>query len=73
MTDAGWIGEIGPSRGKRTASNSEFTAHNSSFLAWNLMHTANVLKQCGSLPAYGNDWRASNDGARLNQPNPEHR
>ncbi|MFT6955678.1 MAG: hypothetical protein ACJAYC_000679 [Halieaceae bacterium] len=43
------------------------------FLAWNLMHTANMLKQFGVLPTYGNSRRAWIDGARFDHPNPEYR
>ncbi|MDA3875454.1 MAG: flavodoxin family protein [Halothiobacillus sp.] len=79
--DAGWIGEIGPGPsygdtkddGSRVGFDSEFTARNSTSLAWNLMHTANMLKQSGGLPAYGNSRRAWNDGARFDHPNPEYR
>jgi multimeric flavodoxin WrbA len=79
--DAGWIGEIGPGPsygdtnedGSRVGFDSEFTARNSTSLAWNLMHMANMLKQSGGLPAYGNSRRAWNDGARFDHPNPEYR
>ncbi len=79
--DAGWIGEIGPGPsygdkkddGSRVGFDSEFTARNATFLAWNLMHTANMLKQAGGLPAYGNSRRDWDDGARFGLPNPEYR
>lgn len=79
--DAGWIGEIGPGPsygdekedGSRVGFDSEFTARNATFLAWNLMHTANMLKQAGGLPAYGNSRRAWDDGERFDHPNPEYR
>ena len=79
--DAGWIGEIGPGPsygdtkddGSRVGFDSEFTARNSTFLAWNLMHIANMLKQSEGLPAYGNSRCAWDDGARFDHPNPEYR
>jgi len=79
--DAGWIGEIGPGPsygdkkddGSRVGFDSEFTDRNSTFLAWNLMHMANMLKQAGGLPAYGNSRRDWDDGARFDHPNPEYR
>ncbi len=79
--DAGWIGPIGPGPsygdenddGSRVGFDSEFTARNSVFLAWNLMHTAHRLKEAGGLPAYGNSREAWDDGARFDHPNPEYR
>ena len=79
--DAGWIGEIGPgpsygdknSDGTRVGFDSEFTARNSTFLAWNLMHTAQRLKEAGGIPVYGNSRKAWDDGARYDHPNPEYR
>lgn len=80
-TDAGWIGEIGPGPsygdakddGSRVGFDSEFSARNSTFLAWNLMHTAHLLKASGGIPAYGTSRQAWEDGARLDHPNPEYR
>jgi multimeric flavodoxin WrbA len=79
--DAGWIGEIGPGPsfgdlkedGSRVGFDSEFTARNATFLAWNLMHTANMLKTSGGLPAYGNSRREWDDGARFDHANPQYR
>jgi len=79
--DAGWIGAIGPGPsygdkrddGSRVGFDSEFTARNSTFLAWNLMHSAQMLKDAGGLPDYGNSRRAWDDGARFDHPNPEYR
>uniref|UniRef100_UPI0035942646 flavodoxin family protein n=1 Tax=Parasphingorhabdus sp. TaxID=2709688 RepID=UPI0035942646 len=79
--DAGWIGAIGPGPsygdkrddGSRVGFDSEFTARNSTFLAWNLMHTAKMLKNAGGLPDYGNSRRAWDDGARFDHPNLEYR
>jgi len=79
--DAGWIGEIGPGPsygdkkdgGGWVGFDSEFTARNSTFLAWNLMHTAHILKASGGLPAYGNSREAWDNGVRFDHPNPEYR
>lgn len=79
--DAGWIGEIGPGPsygderddGSRVGFDSEFTARNSTTLAWNLMHMAHMLKAAGGLPAYGNSRRAWDAGERFDHPNPEYR
>ena len=75
--DAGWIGAIGPgpsylddgSGGPET----EFTQRNLTFMTWNLMHFARMLKDAGGVPAHGNqrsEWEA---GCRFDHPNPEHR
>jgi multimeric flavodoxin WrbA len=77
QADAGWIGKVGPgpsycdegSGGPTHA----FTQRNATILAWNLMHTASILKGAGGLPRYGNDRDAFDDGARFNHPNPEYR
>jgi hypothetical protein len=37
----------------------DFTNRNTTFMAWNLMHMAKMLKGNGGIPAYGNqpaDW-----------------
>ncbi len=77
QADAGWIGEIGPgpsycdegSGGPTHA----FTQRNATILAWNLMHTAAMLKASGGLPRYGNDRDAFEAGASFGHPNPEYR
>lgn len=68
QADCGWIGEIGPGPsygeivdGSDTPAgfDSEFTNRNTTFMAWNLMHTAKMLKDSGGIPAVGNTtkWR----------------
>ena len=63
QADCGWLGEIGPgpSYGDRIEDqetpagyDSEFTNRNSTFMAWNLMHTAAMLKMADGVPAKGN-------------------
>lgn len=77
QADAGWIGEAGPgpsyldegSGGPQNA----FTQRNTTFMAWNLMHVARMLKDAGGFPAHGNvrsEWDA---GADFGHPNPEYR
>lgn len=77
QADAGWIGEVGPGpsyldEGSGGPEN-DFTQRNTTFMAWNLMHAARLLKDSGGLPAHGNlpeAWRA---GERFDHPNPEYR
>lgn len=76
--DAGWIGEIGPGPsylddGSGGPEN-EFTRRNTTFMTWNLMHLAAMLKRAGGIPAYGNSRKAWNDGERFGiEANPEYR
>lgn len=77
QADAGWIGEAGPGPSyldeDSGGEENEFTQRNTTFLTWNLMHIALMLKGNGGVPAYGNlrtEWDA---GARFDYPNPEYR
>lgn len=76
--DAGWIGAIGPGpsyldEGSGGPEN-DFTNRNTTFMTWNLMHLAAMLKQAGGIPAYGNSREAWNEGARFGfDANPEYR
>ncbi len=77
QADAGWIGEVGPGpsyldEGSGGPEN-DFTNRNTTFMTWNLMHLARMIKEAGGIPAHGNsrgDWDA---GARFDFENPEYR
>ncbi|MBC7581723.1 flavodoxin family protein [Aeromicrobium sp.] len=79
--DAGWLGEIGPGPsygdelpdGSRAGFDSDFTNRNTTFMTWNLMHMAKMLKDSGGIPAYGNVRTAWDDGSRFDFENPEYR
>ncbi|MEO6579781.1 MAG: flavodoxin family protein [Sphingomicrobium sp.] len=76
QADAGWIGEAGPgpSYGDDGAGlDNDFTKRNTTFMAWNLMHMARMLKDAGGIPAYGNQRTAWDQGVRFDRPNPEYR
>ncbi|MDT0633305.1 NAD(P)H-dependent oxidoreductase [Rubrivirga sp. S365] len=81
QTDAGWIGEIGPGPsygderddGSRVGLDNDFTRRNTTFMAWNVLHLARLLKDAGGVPAYGNQERAWADGARFGYETPEDR
>lgn len=81
QADAGWIGEAGPGPsygdkredGSRVGFDNEFTRRNTTFMAWNLMHMARLLKQACGLPAHGNSKELWDQGMRFDAPNPEHR
>jgi multimeric flavodoxin WrbA len=77
QADAGWIGEAGPgpSYGDdgKVGLDNDFTRRNTTFMAWNLMHMARMLKDAGGIPAYGNQKAAWDRGERFDHPNPEYR
>ena len=77
QADAGWIGEAGPgpSYGDdgKVGLDNDFTQRNTTFMAWNLMHMARMLKDTGGIPAYGNQKAVWDNGERFDQPNPEYR
>lgn len=77
QADAGWIGEVGPGpsyldEGSGGPDN-DFTNRNTTFMTWNLMHLAAMLKTAGGIPAYGNQRAAWDAGARFDFANPEYR
>ncbi len=74
QADAGWIGEAGPgpSYGDEGCGyDNEFTQRNTTFMAWNLMHVARLLKDAGGFPAWGNQRRAWDKGERFGHPQPD--
>lgn len=77
QADAGWIGEAGPGPSyldeDSGGEENEFTKRNTTFMAWNLMHLALMLKENGGFPAYGNQKTEWDKGARFDHPNPEYR
>jgi multimeric flavodoxin WrbA len=77
QADAGWIGEAGPGpsyadEGSGGPEN-DFTNRNTTFMTWNLLHTARMLKDAGGVPAHGNQRSEWDAGCRFDYPNPEHR
>ena len=82
QADAGWIGEAGPGpsygdeleSGKHAGIDNDFTNRNATFMAWNLMHLAKMLKDAGGFPAYGNQRSEWDKGERFDfNENPEYR
>ena len=77
QADAGWIGEAGPGpsyldEGSGGPEN-DFTNRNTTFMTWNLLHAARLLKDAGGFPAHGNQRSAWDAGCRFDFPNPEYR
>jgi multimeric flavodoxin WrbA len=76
QADAGWIGEAGPGPSygdDGVGLDNDFTNRNTSFMTWNLIHSARLLKDRGGFPAYGNQRSEWDAGCRGDYPNPEHR
>ncbi|MFF7440577.1 NAD(P)H-dependent oxidoreductase [Streptomyces sp. NPDC008122] len=77
QADAGWIGEAGPGPSYLDPGSggpeNDFTNRNTTFMAWNLMHLAGLLKRAGGIPAHGNQRSTWDAGCKPEFPNPEHR
>lgn len=58
QADAGWVGEIGPGPSyldeDSGGAENEFTRRNITFMTWNLMHMARMIKDAGGIPSHGN-------------------
>ena len=79
QADCGWIGEVGPGPSygdpvegsdMPTGFDRDFTMKNTTFMTWNLLHTARMLVDAGGVPAFGNvgaDWGS---GERFGYPDP---
>lgn len=77
QADAGWIGEAGPGpsyldEGSGGPEN-DFTNRNTTFMTWNLMHAARLLREAGGFPAHGNQRSKWDAGCRFDYANPEYR
>ncbi|QXC59516.1 NAD(P)H-dependent oxidoreductase [Aquihabitans sp. G128] len=77
QADAAWLGEVGPGpsyldEGSGGPEN-DFSNRNATFMAWNLLHLARLLKDAGGFPAHGNQPEAWKRGDSLDFPNPEYR
>lgn len=77
QADAGWIGEAGPGPSYLDPGSggpdNDFTNRNTTFMTYNLLHLAAMLKRAGGIPAYGNRRTEWDAGCRPDLPNPEHR
>jgi len=77
QADSGWIGEAGPGPSYLDEDSggpeNEFTNRNTTFMTWNLMHLARMLKDQGGIPVHGNQRSEWDAGCRFDFPNPEYR
>ena len=75
QADAAWLGSVGPGpsyldEGSGGPEN-DFTNRNTTFMTWNLMHLARIVK--GGIPAHGNQRSEWDAGCRFDYPNPDYR
>jgi multimeric flavodoxin WrbA len=68
QADAAWMGEVGPGpsyldEGSGGPEN-DFANRNTTFMTWNLLHLARMLKDAGAIPAHGNQPEAWDAGVR---------
>lgn len=77
QADAAWLGEAGPGPSYLDPGSggpeNDFTNRNTTFMAWNLMHTARMLADRGGMPAHGNQRAGWDAGCRYDFVNPEYR
>lgn len=85
QADCGWLGEIGPGPSYGDTEygseklpapagfDSEFTNKNTTYMCWNLMHMAKMLKSNGGIPAKGNTTKTWKDVTNAEDHNPEYR
>jgi multimeric flavodoxin WrbA len=77
QADAGWVGAAGPGPSYLDPGSggpeNDFTNRNTTFMTWNLLHLARMLKDAGGIPAHGNQRSEWDAGCRFDFDNPEHR
>ena len=77
QADAAWLGEAGPGPSYLDPGSggpeNDFTNRNTTFMTWNLLHMARMIKDAGGLPAHGNQRSSWDAGCRFDYPNPAYR
>ncbi len=77
QADVGWIGEAGPGPSylddDSGGPENDFTNRNLTFMTWNLLHVARMVREAGGIPAHGNQRSAWDAGCHFGFENPEHR
>lgn len=77
QADATRLGEAGPGPSYLDPGSggpeNDFTNRNTTFMTWNLMHLARMIKDSGGIPAHGNQRSKWHAGCRFDFPNPEYR
>ena len=69
QADAGWLGEAGPGPSYPDPGSggpdNDFTNRNTTFMTWNLLHLARLLKDAGGIPPRGNQRSRWDAGERF--------
>lgn len=77
QADAGWVGEAGPGPSYLDPGSggpdNDFTNRNTTFMTWNLLHLARMIKDRGGIPAHGNQRSMWDAGCRPDYANPDYR
>ena len=77
QADSAWLGEVGPGPSYLDPGSggpeNDFTNRNTTFLTWNLLHLARMLKDAGGIPAHGNQRSQWDAGCRFDFDNPDYR
>nr|WP_308119081.1 flavodoxin family protein [Streptomyces sp. JJ38] len=77
QADSAWVGAAGPGPSYLDPGSggpeNDFTNRNTTFMSWNLMHMARLLKDAGGFPAHGNQRAEWDAGCRFDFPNPDYR
>ncbi len=77
QADADWLGEAGPGPSYLDPGSggpeNDFTNRNTTFMTWNLMHMARMVKDAGGIPAHGNQRSQWDAGCRTDFSNPQYR
>lgn len=85
QADCGWIGKVGPGpsygdtewQGEKldgpVGFDSNFTNKNTTFMTYNMLHLASMLKEQNGYSNYGNSKEEWEDGTRWSFENPEYR
>ena len=69
QADSAWLGEAGPGPSYLDPGSggpeNDFTNRNTTFLTWNLLHIARMIKAAGGIPAHGNQKTLWDAGCQL--------
>ena len=75
--DTYWVGDAGPGPSyldpDSGGPDNDFTNRNTTFMTWNLLHLARMLKDAGGMPAHGNQRSLWDAGCRFDFANPDYR
>ncbi len=77
QADSAWLGEAGPGLSYLDPGSggpeNDFTNRNTTFMTWNLLHLARMIREAGGIPAHGNQRSLWAAGCRFDYPNPDYR